>query len=97
MDTMGAVFCLCFGAIYALWLLFTLANSRAQQTRLYSELDRVARLDGLTDVYNRRQLDEDLTRELGQAFDTDGRSRSFSSISTISNRPMTGMDTKPAT
>jgi predicted signal transduction protein with EAL and GGDEF domain len=45
---------------------FHSANSRAQQTRLYSELDRVARLDGLTDVYNRRQLDEDLTR-VGQA------------------------------
>jgi len=69
-------FAFVFGAIYALWLLFTLANSRAQQTRLYSELDRVARLDGLTDVYNRRQLDEDLTRELGASL-RHGRSVAF--------------------
>ena len=52
------------GSLYALWLLFTLANSRARLVLLYSELDRVARLDGLTAVYNRRQLDEDLGREV---------------------------------
>lgn len=52
------------GALYALWLLFTLANSRTRLVLLYAELDRVARLDGLTAVYNRRQLDEDLSREV---------------------------------
>lgn len=55
------------GALYALWLLFTLARSRTRLSRLYVELDQVARLDGLTSVYNRRQLDEDLNREVAES------------------------------
>jgi len=69
-------FAFVLGALYALWLLFTLTHSRAEQTRLYAELDRVARLDSLTAAYNRRQLDEDLSRELTASLRY-GRSAAF--------------------
>ncbi len=55
---------LVLSAGYTLWLLLNLSTNRAQLEELNRQLDRMARVDGLTGVFNRRQLDEDLALEL---------------------------------
>jgi diguanylate cyclase (GGDEF)-like protein len=54
---------LVLSAGYTFWLLLHLTTNRAELQELNRQLDRMARVDGLTGVYNRRQLDEDLALE----------------------------------
>lgn len=57
----------CVAAAAALLLFFRYVDRRDQLAALNAELDRVARIDSLTGVHNRRHLDEQLTSVLSAA------------------------------
>lgn len=58
---------LCLGWVAALVLLFRYIDQRNELAILHRELERVARLDSLTGVHNRRHLDEQLAAMLSFA------------------------------
>src|SRR5215211_8380688 len=73
------------------------AGAAVENAIKFRDASRLADLDALTGLHNRRFFHETLGRECDRAPGTSAASRSSSSTSTTSRRSTTGSDTSPAT